>query len=69
MQHGGLMFHNRENNQVMESMENWSSAWDCAVLAIAHAMNRAKDRADEDLDAKRVHGGQTLDEFLAGKYE
>lgn len=27
-------------------------------------VNKIKDRADEALDAKRVHGGITLDEFL-----
>lgn len=26
-------------------------------------VNQIKDRADEALDAQRVHGGQTLDEF------
>jgi hypothetical protein len=47
--------------------ETWHQAGDVAQQAIADVENRAKDKTDEALDAQRVHGGQTLDEFLAGK--
>lgn len=36
-----------------------SAVWDAA--------NRVKDRQDEALDAMRVSGGMTLDEFLSQK--
>jgi hypothetical protein len=45
----------------------WHNAGDVAAQAIWDIANRAKDRSDEELDSMRVHNGQTLDEFLAGR--
>ena len=42
-------------------------AGDVAQTILTGIANRQKDRADEALDAKRVHGGQTLDEFLGAQ--
>lgn len=43
----------------------WRHVGDCET--IVDLENRAKDRADELLDARRTHGGKTLNEFLAGE--
>lgn len=45
----------------------WVHAGDVAAQMVWDIANRAKDREDEKLDAKRVHNGMTLDEFLAKK--
>lgn len=46
--------------------DTWQHAGYVAEMAVWNAANRAKDRADEKLDAMRVHNGMTLDEFLSG---
>lgn len=42
----------------------WHNVGDAAEVAVWDVANRAKDRQDEALDAMRVHGGMTLDQFL-----
>jgi hypothetical protein len=37
------------------------------IGAVWDEANRVKDREDEALDAMRVSGGMTLDEYLASK--
>jgi gamma-glutamyl phosphate reductase len=37
------------------------------VTAHIDRVNQLKDRVDEALDAERIHGGMTLDEFLASR--
>jgi hypothetical protein len=44
--------------------ETWQRASDVAQQTLDDLANRAKDKADEALDAKRIHCGMTLDEFL-----
>ena len=39
-------------------------AGDVAQTLIIDIANRAKDRADTELDAKRISGGITLEQFL-----
>lgn len=46
---------------------NWKNIGHVAELAVWDAANRAKDRADEAIDAMRVSGGMTLDQFLDQK--
>lgn len=49
----------------IESIEDtWQRAGDVAQTTVADIANKAKDAVDEAKDAQRVHGGQTLDEFL-----
>lgn len=48
-------------------LDNWTHAGDLAEQLVTDIANKAKDKADTELDAKRVHDGMTLDEFLAGK--
>lgn len=43
----------------------WHNSGDVAQQALADLANRGKDRADTELDAKRVSGGLTLDEYFA----
>lgn len=45
----------------------WRHIGRVAEVAVWDAANRAKDRQDEALDAMRVSGGMTLDEYLASK--
>jgi hypothetical protein len=45
----------------------WFVLRDVAEQAGTHLANVEQDRIDEALDAQRVHGGQTLDEFMAGE--
>jgi hypothetical protein len=47
-------------------IDEWHCAGDVAQTAMTDVANRAKDAADEALDAQRVHGGQTLSEFFEG---
>jgi hypothetical protein len=47
-----------------DSIDTWQHAGDVASIAVWDAANRAKDRADEALDAMRVSSGMTLDEYL-----
>lgn len=47
-----------------DASAEWITAGDAAATAIIDIVNKRKDREDEALDAQRVHGGQTLDEFL-----
>jgi hypothetical protein len=42
----------------------WVLAGDVAMQLVADIANRAKDRADDALDAKRISDGKTLDEHL-----
>jgi hypothetical protein len=49
---------------IPEPIGNWVNIGDVAEMAIWNIANRAKDRHDEKLDAKRVHNGMALDEFL-----
>lgn len=44
--------------------ETWHHAGYVAEMAVWDAANRAKDRHDEAIDAMRVSGGMTLDQFL-----
>jgi hypothetical protein len=44
--------------------DDFARAWDVALTLVAEIANRQKDHADEALDAKRIHDGVTLDEFL-----
>ena len=46
-------------------LDNWTHAGDVAEQLVADIANKAKDKADTELDSKRVHDGMTLDEFLA----
>lgn len=46
--------------------DTWRRAGDVAQTAMTDIANRVKDAADEALDAQRVHGGQTLNEFFEG---
>lgn len=41
------------------------SAGDVVESILIGIANTRQDRVDEQLDAKRVHGGKTVDEFLA----
>ena len=45
--------------------EDFVLAGDVAQTLVTGIANKEKDRADEEMDAKRISGGQTLDEFLA----
>jgi hypothetical protein len=53
--------------EVDDAEDVWQSAGDIAQQTLVDLSNKSKDKADEALDAKRTHGGQTLDEFLAGQ--
>lgn len=50
-----------------DASDTWHNAGDVAQQALADLANKRKDAADDALDAKRTHNGQTLDEFLAGR--
>jgi hypothetical protein len=45
--------------------DTWTLAGDVAATLLTDVANRAKDAADEVLDARRTHNGMTLDEYLA----
>lgn len=45
--------------------DDFTLAGDIAQTIVTDISNKEKDRADEALDAKRVNGGKTLDQFLA----
>lgn len=45
-------------------LDDWIHAGDVAETLVTDIANKARDKADEELDAKRVHNGMTLDEFL-----
>jgi hypothetical protein len=49
------------------SNDSWALAGHVAQMLVTGIANKAKDQADEELDAKRVHQEMTLDEFLAKK--
>jgi hypothetical protein len=57
----------------MSLQSNWHNAGDVAERLFdaqrrtrhIDRVNKIKDRADEALDAKRVHAGMTLEEFLS----
>lgn len=53
--------------EVQDDQDTWHNAGDVAQQAIADVANKAKDRADEEIDVKRVHNGMTLDEYLSQK--
>lgn len=44
--------------------DDFTLAGDIAQTIVIGIANKEKDRADEALDAKRVNGGMTLDEFM-----
>jgi hypothetical protein len=46
---------------------DWHHIGAVADVAVWDELNRVKDRQDEELDAMRVSGGMTLDEFLGQK--
>lgn len=48
-------------------LDDWVNAGDVAEQLVTDIANKAKDKADTELDAKRVHDGMTLDEYLAKK--
>lgn len=48
--------HTLATTHTPEQRSEFPAVWD--------GENRAQDRADEALDAMRVHNGMTLDEFL-----
>lgn len=48
-------------------LDDWVNAGDVAEQLVTDIANKAKDKADTELDAKRVHDGMTLDEFLTKK--
>ena len=52
---------------IPEPIGNWVHIADALEMTVWNIANRAKDKADEKLDAMRVHNGMTLDDFLAGK--
>lgn len=52
---------------IEDAEDTWQHAGLVAEMAVWNIANRAKDKADEKLDAIRVHNGMTLDEFLASK--
>jgi hypothetical protein len=56
--------HQIQGDTLEEVLDTWHHAGDVASMAVWDAANRAKDRADEALDAMRVSGGMTLDQFL-----
>jgi hypothetical protein len=45
--------------------DTWTHIGDLVAIDVWGVANRAKDKADEAIDAMRVHNGMTLDEFLA----
>jgi hypothetical protein len=47
-------------------IDEWHCAGDVAQTVMADIANRVKDAADDALDAQRIHGGQTLNEFFEG---
>lgn len=51
--------------EIEDHRDTWVHIGDVAAMLVWSIANRAKDRDDEQLDAKRVHNGMTLDEFLA----
>lgn len=52
--------------QVVEpDTDDFTLAGDIAQTVVTTIANKQKDRADEALDARRVHDGMTLDEFMA----
>lgn len=52
--------------QVVEpDTDDFTLAGDIAQTVVTTIANKQKDRADEALDAQRVHDGMTLDEFMA----
>lgn len=48
-------------------LDDWHNAADVAQTLVTDIANKAKDKANTELDAKRVHDGMTLEEFLAKK--
>lgn len=56
--------HQIQGDTLEDLLETWRHAGDVACMAVWDAANRAKDRHDEALDAMRVSGGMTLDQFL-----
>lgn len=46
-------------------LDDWTLAGDVAETLVTDIANKAKDSADEKLDAQRIHNGMALDEFLA----
>lgn len=51
-----------------EALEDtWTLAGDVAATLLFDIANRAKDAADEALDARRTHNGMTLEQFLASQ--
>lgn len=52
--------------EVQDDQDTWHHAGDVAQQTIADIANKAKDRADEELDAQRPSNGVTLDEYLNG---
>jgi hypothetical protein len=59
--------HHIKGDTLEDLLDTWHHAGDVASMAVWDAANRAKDRDDEALDAMRVSGGMTLDEYLASK--
>lgn len=53
--------------EVESDADDFVLAGDVAQTIVIGIANKQKDRADTALDAKRVHGGLTIDEFLAGQ--
>lgn len=53
--------------EVERDADDFVRAGDVAQTIVTGIANKQKDCADEALDAKRVHGGLTLDQFLAGQ--
>jgi hypothetical protein len=54
--------------EVPEVLEDtWTLAGDVSATLLFDIANRAKDAADESLDALRTHNGMTLEQFLASQ--
>jgi hypothetical protein len=56
-----------EDTLLLLSLQSDVSADEKERKAHIDRVNKIKDRVDEAADAKRVHIGMTLDEFLTGK--
>ena len=50
-----------------QDTDDFVLAGDVAQTIVIGIANKQKDRADTALDAKRVHDGMTLDEFLSNQ--
>jgi hypothetical protein len=51
--------------EVPEVLEDtWTLAGDVSATLLFDIANRAKDAADESLDALRTHNGMTLEQFM-----